>query len=618
MTGAPGGGRGRAKGAVKQPKDRFTVPAGSGPSRAAGRQPLSPPSSKDSKEQRHESGCEWLARVWHDAKEFDYIAGNPTPLAQDMISYEEEDNQPAPKSAKALGRLKMRFLSYLALAFGDNGAWDAPTIGLLHEDTENSVATIRLARLSTKDECLELSDAARRFAQAFARIHDAHAQGYSTDSRDLEEVVFRLYQKRTLQLRSNLHDLWRSNQEKFHEIIADMSGIWDEDGRVARDEAIGDAIITINGLVSLQSMDPNDHEASLIALILASLELLNIEGGMIQQRLKNVLGSSLAVEVYDNAAKLIQPIKSVQTFVRTAHALREFDTIKFLRGDASADGGSSQSTSGPVRSPASSSSSPSSSLSNHMSTNDNASSVSPNSSSADHEATIATIPPAIRSAAVELAACVLENRIPDSHTEGYYLFGFPACNNDDETQQLGWLYKAMLLNAQSQATVLADICQALNKNQLAQSFDRNGWASFRSELPYLEGFLTAPLLERPTVFRLVQFLRCMDDSNPPPVLIRDWGFHNCRQREEVEILKDIYQRSLEKLSIFQLHHACVSNTLLATVRGARIHFEHNHARFLSNQGPLPGLGYQKISSPFMFDQGLFKHEKTKRMRMSLH
>ncbi|KAL5386604.1 hypothetical protein DPSP01_003972 [Paraphaeosphaeria sporulosa] len=536
-----------------------------------------------------------------------------------MISYDEEDYRPAPKSAKALVRLKARFLSHLALAFGDRGASHAPTIGLLREDTENGVVTIRLTRLNATRECPDLSDTSRKFAQALASIHDAYANGDITHSKDLEEVVFRLYRKRILETAGNMGSLWSKGEERLHEVIADMSGIWDQDGRVARDESIGDAIVAINGamkvLVSTSLKDPMKHESMLKALITQACNLADLEGGLVRDRLKGVLGSLLADGIYDNVLVFIQPTKSVQTIIRTAQALSRFHTIKFLRGNPCAEGGSSPSTSsharakGHVGSSASSPTPP-----RPMSTNDDVSSVL---SSTEHEHILAGIHPTIKRAASELAACVYENRLPDPQTGGYYLHGFSACVNENETQKLGGLYKTILMSAQSPAAVLAKLCQALTENQLPRFFSTHGWGSFRSDLPHLEIFFTTLILERPTVFRLVQFLRSRSDDNPRRVLIRDYGFHRCNGREEVEVLKDIYRATLDRVSRFRLHNACVNNQILQTVQSAKVLFEPKYRRLLCNQGPLPDLGYQKITSRFMFDQGLFRYEKVKRMRMNL-
>lgn len=577
---------------------------------------MSPPSSKSYKEQRHESECEWLARIYRDAKKHGYLTGTPTPLAQEMVSYDEDDNQPAPKSAKARFLLKTRFLNHLALAFGNHGAWVAPTIGLLREDTENNIVTIRLARSNAKGECPHLSDTTRKFAQAFTRTHAALSHGQAFQSNDLEEVVLRLYRSRMLEATSQLRTLWRNNQDKIHDTIAKISGLYDDDGQVDRDEIIGDAIIGLNG--SMQAVIgpavPTDLEVSPENLVNEAHRLFRLEGGLVRERLRNVLGSSLADGIYENIMVLVQPTKSVQTFVRSAQGLGNFRAVEFLRGSPSLQTQTASQAGAPA------SSSVPQDAQHHTGTDDELSSVNPNSNSnsTNDEEIVTTIDPAVNGAALDLLACVIENCMPDSESEGYYLFGFPACRNDDEIQKLGGLYKAVFTSAQTKiAAVFTEVCHAVMKHQLPQIFDKYGWKSFRRELPYLEGFVTTPVQERATVFRLVQFLRSESDTNPPPVLIRDYGFHLCRTREEVEALKGIYQCTLETLTIFKLHNACMKNKLLEDIQAAGVSLDPKHRRFLRNQGPRPELGYQKNTLGFKFDQGLFKHEKIQRRWMQL-
>ncbi|KAF2443888.1 hypothetical protein P171DRAFT_474034 [Karstenula rhodostoma CBS 690.94] len=625
MPGASGGGRGRVSDMTGDGKKKAIAKTGSGSSRAVAHQ--LPSSSKISGNHRTESEEGWLRRICDDARKNSYMTGLPTFWAQEMWSYDEDDAHPAPKSAKALDRLKVRFLGHLALAFGERGVWNSPTIAMVREDFQNSTAIIRLSRMSGAGERSDLKDAGTKFAQAFTTIHESFAREHISEWKDLDEVVFRLYKSRILEAAGNLRTLWWSHQDKIHNTIAKMSGLYDDDGYTSRDDAIGDAIVGLNGsiiaIISARPTVPNELETRLKALVLESYKLFQLEGSLIRERLRSVLGSSLADGIYDNIQVLIQPTKSVQTFVRTAQALKGFRTVQFKRGDPSACDCSSPLSSHEVGT-ASQVGVPASSQAphdtqHHVDTDDSSSSVSPCSSSTDHEKMLSDIHPSIKSAAWHLLAFVLKDRVPEPESEGYYLFGFPACRNEDEIQKLGGLYRAILTSMQtSVAAVLTQVCHAVIKCQLPQVFGEHRWESFRAELPYLEGFVTTPTEERATVFRLVQFLRSKSDSNPPPVLIRDYGFHLCRMREEVEVLKDIYRRTLGRLSVFDLHHACITNTLLETVQGAGILFELKHRRFLKNQGPRPQMGYEKNTLPFQFDQGIFKNKKIKRRGMQLN
>lgn len=625
---------------------RNRVTTGGGPSRGGLHQKQSPPSNN--RQQHNESDRQWLARVRHDATTHGYITGIPTNLAREVSSCDddEDDDKPAPEGAKSLIRLKIRFLTNLALAFGDNGAWDAPTIGLLHEDTTINITTIRLARWKASGLCSELSATTKQFAQEFLKIHKAYSSGGMVDSEILKGIVLRLYGKRLQKAIDTLVSLWRNNEDKIHQTMGDMTGVFDEDGHVARDEGIGDAIVAINGVIggmnSTLSFHSTERQTRLKDIISECCKLFTVEGGFARARLKSVLGSSLADGIYDNILILNQPIRSVQTFVRMAQALRRFHEIEFKKGDLSVGRGNLSSSSGehnkspalsPVRSelpPSPSSANPNVALirskpdptkssvrsevtASTRSTNGDGVFISSAPTPTQVEEILSDIHPMLKHAVLYLAACVSKNCLPDPRSEGYYLFGFAACN---ETHQLFELYKIILKGAASHNAKVVELCLALNHDRIPQWFDRYGCGSFRSSLPHLESFLVAPILERPTVFRLVQFLRSKDDTSPKRVLIRDYGFHRCRTREQVNVLKDIYIETLNRISVFRLHHACVNCRLLETVLDAQVSFEMKYKNLLENQGPLPDLD-QNISSLIAYDQGRFKNDKVKRMRRAL-
>ena len=136
---------------------------------------------------------EWFVAVDRAAEAHDYVTGLPTHFAQDMDTYEEEDNCRVVPSIKSMKRLTIRFLTHLAMAFGDGGVWDSATIGLLNENPEGNLAIIRLWRMSASGERSDLLDLLREFAIAFKGIHGSACLKVARHYEDLEEILFRLY-----------------------------------------------------------------------------------------------------------------------------------------------------------------------------------------------------------------------------------------------------------------------------------------------------------------------------------------------------------------------------------------------------------------------------------------
>ncbi|KAL1601635.1 hypothetical protein SLS60_006550 [Paraconiothyrium brasiliense] len=499
-----------------------------------------------------ESLQQWTTRVLRAAQKLGYIMGRPTNLIQDVELDDEVNNYVLKSTAtKALKKLKEEFLTNIALAFGDGGTWTSPTIGYLHEDPSNGVVTIGITRMDGTGECAGLLDTAAKFAVAFTGIHQSAGSKSTADYDSLEEIVFRLYRTRLFEAAGQLRSLWRIHAAKLYEVIAMMSGMYDEDIYEARDVDIGDCIIGLNGSIhSLGGSTPtasHDHDKHLKEIVFESLKLFYVEGGWVQARLRNILGSSLGSGIYNAVLVMVQPTRSVETFLDWAtyhHPAKE--SVVYLR------------------------------------------------------------------------ASVLGDRIPDPSSDAYYAFGFVALQDEDKLQKLGGLWKAIFMDSPSENAVLVELCQALSEHHVAQFFDRHGWSTFRYELPSIETFFATPPNERTSVYRLVQFIRVEDSTDegtePPRVLIRDYGFHLCKQRGEVVALKDVYRKMLSVLKMVDLHQACVRNQLQSAVMAAGVQFESRHRRLLVNQGPRPDVGYERITAPFAFDQGLFKREKIRRMR----
>lgn len=581
------------------------------PLRGNANQVASQTSSNGTAEVPLQSPQEWLAAVKRAAYAHGYMTGVATNFAQDMESYDEEDNHRMVPSSKSMHRLTLRFLNRLSTTFGDGGAWHSPTIGLIREDPEGSIIIIRMWRMSAAGERSDLRDIGSWFASAFLGIH---ASRYAKAHYEhLEHITFRLWKNRVQAAVTQLGGALSKHQNKIDDLIATMMGLHDEEPQ-ARDTLVGDAVIALRGSMhaltapSLPAKSSLDYEKRLKVLMLAACKLYYLEGGWVQERLRSTLGTSLANAIYDAVFVLSQPVRSVETFVRFAQAMRVFSRVEFKRGDPTSDDADAVSISTPALEgtcghPV-----------NSRSGEDHSSKDTYTNSAPDQSNTV--LQQSERAAASYLQSCILQKCVPDPRSDAYYSFGFVACQSEDDILKLLNFYKDIFRRA-----AFREVCVALSKGRIPYLFQRySSPAAIMGDIPQLGTFLSTPFDKRPSVYRLVQFLRVQegtDETDPYRVLIRDYGFHLCKGRDQVEVLKNVYRRALKRITVEGLHQACITNTLRGVVSSAGVELDRNQRRLLVNQGPRPDVGFEGITSRFLFDGGLFKREKIGRMRMPL-
>ena len=203
-----------------------------------------------------------------------------------------------------------------------------------------------------------------------------------------------------------------------------------------------------------------------------------------------------------------------------------------------------------------------------------------------------TLPARVAHEAVsQLISSIANGHEPDMYTDAYYLFGFVTTTNDEEAQQLGGLYGTILRESPSLQPTIEELVKALATNTLVELFDMKEWGHFRKTFPRLETFLSTPPSERPTVWRLKQFVTNNTAQEPIPCLQRDFGFKLCRQREEVQQVKEFYASVLKGVNIMDLHYACAHGRLPEFTKMKGFNVDQRDQRFLVNDYPAPGVGY---------------------------
>ncbi|KAJ4289782.1 hypothetical protein N0V90_011112 [Kalmusia sp. IMI 367209] len=573
-----------------------------------------------SSEKSTEAMDTWLLRVTEVAKETGYSIGIPT-THDGTDTYDEDENLDlVPNNPTFLDPLRGRFLYRLATMFGNGGAWDNPTIAMMREENGGTVF-LRLCKMSgshsmKNDEVW--TRAAAGFVKALNGLHNLI--GPVTSSKhylDLWNIVFQLYKNRSQKCISEMMQLFSKHQSQMDDLTSKMLGTTN-DAPMALDVAIGDTLIRMHGLVhAIQHGSTTDQQYN--AILRQAHYLYRLEGGHIQKRLGFVLGSAFGNGIYHHITILAQPKRAFNTFVRTARALNTFSPIDLKHGLPPISQHSQPSTR--AIAPQSLEPKPRAKLPivgqpSQLTRPGNPPKVTNIDhilaparaylSDSDRHIGPLSLKPLAKRNALMLTASVIDGQIPNPDWEAYYAFGYPACETEEEVQKLGGLYREILTDAPSKTTVFGELWRAVQDDALPALFDKYGWSSFRDDMPGLERFLHKVTDSRESVYRLIQFLRSRENTDPPPVLIRDYGFHRCKQREQVAILKEVYMKALGKLGPRGLHEACVSGKLREAVASTGMQILPHQHRLLENQWPNPTIGFEAIIGSFISDQGLFK------------
>lgn len=206
-----------------------------------------------------------------------------------------------------------------------------------------------------------------------------------------------------------------------------------------------------------------------------------------------------------------------------------------------------------------------------------------------------------------LRSVVLRGDLLAVGTNAYYSFGFSTTRNADEERDLGGLYRALLEDAPDSKTAFCRLAHALATNTIVSLLDSEGWGDlFRAQIPQLESFLRTPPAKRTSVWRLIQYIRIEDYTEPAAVLKRDYGFQFCRMHQECDVLKAIYTRILAKCTPKELHEACKHGRTAELAQQKGVHVDPGHRRFLKNDYGYPGVGFDNDESLQRHRAPLFK------------
>jgi hypothetical protein len=204
-----------------------------------------------------------------------------------------------------------------------------------------------------------------------------------------------------------------------------------------------------------------------------------------------------------------------------------------------------------------------------------------------------------------LICAVLRGNLLPTSTNAWYVFGFVATRTEEEERHLGGLYLGILRDAQNRQTKFRDIVRAVETNTLVDFIDAQGYGRLHDIFPGVAWFLSTPQEKRATVWSLKQFVADEDNTDPPPHLQRDYGFKYCRQRDEVQRLKDIYWNMLKKVDPMDLHHACVFESLykFASMKGFA---RDKDRRLMQNDGAMTSSGLENNEGLKAYLRAFFK------------
>lgn len=433
----------------------------------------------------------------------------------------------------------------------------------------------------------------------------------------LWDLTFRLYGSRMRRYVSNTQAIFDQHKASFDDLTTKTLGVLDEHSSDL-DHVVGDALVRLRSYACalrvwhLRKEDFND----VIREAFQMISLPHLKG-----RMTSILGKTLAESLHAKIYQLAQPRRVFNTLVRTARTFRAFAAIQIRLGLPPT------AFSSPVSTPSSTLQSPTSvkEESKRACIFKNAEATPAEDSIERFLATacqylpdseqslgLKQLRPVERQQAFLLVAALEDGQNPDPSWDAYHIFGYSACQNEHELHILGSVYREIITNCADKQGIFYELSQALLQNKVISFMDRHERTQSRQQIPGLKEFLQTKPNERPSVFRLVQFIRDDGNTDPPPVLSRDYGFSLCKVREEVVALKLIYQEMLFQLSPLQLHDACCKGELRQVAESIGIAIEKKYKRLLANQYPIPSLGYEEISSGTPYEKGLFRWKGKKK------
>ncbi|KAF2640898.1 hypothetical protein P280DRAFT_549681 [Massarina eburnea CBS 473.64] len=537
------------------------------------------------------------------AKEYECLYGALRTVEMDADDLPEDSTEANfVAGGQAIVNLTTRFLTRLAAVACGRQDWNAPTLVLIRQDQARKTVALWIAR----EGAVQAGNGVlwHQLADLLTRIHD-----WSMPTDQLWYFILDCFRGRLASYVKAMRPLLEQCSEILDDLTTQNFGILNEPESKS-DIEVGDRLTRLRSHVCATPVEKLDRNAY-IAIIRTAFELHGLP--YIKDRLRPILGSMFARKLFRYIQLLAYPRRCFNTAVRTTRTLETFSKVTIRTGYPSfkpitASPPPPPNTSSPSiifekckhKQAFQASAPPTVDLTTKLL--NRARIYLPPS---DHHLSYRELLPADKRATFLLAAVLLDKQNPDPEWDSYHLFGYSACSNEHEVQLLGGLLSQILTQSGNKVAVFDGLWRAVSNNSLASFLDSQGWSSFRSHIPYLDGFLRTRPKDRESVWRLLQFTRT-SSTDPIPCLIRDYGFQFCRTREEVVALRNIYAVVLAGLRPLLLHHACVSGQLLEAVLSTGVTVRGKQRRWFGNRNEGVGVGYEGLGSGTLFGKGLFR------------
>ena len=415
-------------------------------------------------------------------------------------------------------------------------------------------------------------------------------------SRDIDETV------------NEVKELFQRYHKKFDAVVTQVLGVnnVDEDGS-SLDTELGDRIIWLQQLA--RAYDGSIKQQN---------ELIEFAWSLIHRcpaldvRLKSFLGSTFSNVLYNHICRLSYSKSTHHSLVRAAVTFAVFRTVHILL------------RSPPVLSPKAVTlppkvaptvqqpqalqlrKSPSPARYSTPPRGNIMDTIRPYLPEEDRGLSLFRLQPATKQAAALLIGCVLNDTPVPPGSDTYHVFGFATCRTGAEEHGLCDFYRQLLDTTLDPTVVFGSIVKAVELGTLTGLLHNRVVQNLNKSHPSLNRFLNLAPEDRPSVFRLVQFIRDSDNDEPLPCLKRDYGFKFCTQREHVARLKALYTKVLEESDPLKLHNACIHGRLLHFVIKILGWVDHPMRRLLQNDYPQPFVGFDNARGLELYMIPLFK------------
>lgn len=348
-------------------------------------------------------------------------------------------------------------------------------------------------------------------------------------------------------------------------------------------------------------------------------EMIELTEGLLHRslalevRLKCLLGSTFSGNLYESICHLSQPLRTHHTMVRAASTYAFFQAVEFRLGSppdsllraitTTLQAPIVRQQQPQIRQLDKALSSPSHMIPKHQSIMDI---IQPYLPEEDRGLGIIRLQPAQKQAAALLIGSVLSDMRVPVGSEAYHCFGFVTCHNKEEERALGRYYRQFLETDLHPTIVFKSIVKALKFDTLTGLLRNKSRQDLDKAFPALHRFLDSPSEERPSVYRLSQFTRDVDNDEPAPCLKRDYGFKFCTQREHVTKLRELYSMLLDRVEPIRLHDACRFGRLWEFTRETLGHVDPSMRRLLQNDYGHPDVGFDSSRGIEAYMKPLFK------------